>query len=300
MLGGVDKELGGGKIIVCGVPSKTGTYFHKAYKNKYDEKTNPFGYHQFIYPWEKCSRLSKKFVLGIQKDDPVAFNLNYNLKWNASNVGMFIPSDLLDLAIRPNEIYKDEIQIEDILKNQTFPLYLAVDWAKRRDSTVITMGYPDEAGNTIVVYWWELKGTDYHQQYAFIKEEILQQYNIQYLLVDKSSVGEAMVDFMRNDGLNVDGLNFDMHHKDELYKFFRSQLQQRKVIIPKQLKDRYRKKEFARFERQMLELVVEHRNSGIISVHASEENIHDDYPDSVALLVWACSHYIEPKAYFTD
>lgn len=300
MGGGVEKELGGAKIIQCGVPGRVGSPFHKAFKNMYDEVTNPNGYRHYVYPWKKCPRLSPEFVKELKKDDPVAFDLNYNLLWNSSNVGMFITSDLFDTMILPHAGNSEEIDLEPILSSTTFPMYLAVDWAKYRDSTVITMGYPDENGKTVIVYWWELKGTDYHQQYAFIKEEILAHYNIQYTLVDKSSVGDALVDFMKNDGINVEGMNFDMHHKDELYKFFRSQIQQRLVAVPQSLRDRYRKKEFARFERQMLELVVEYRNSGIILVHASEENVHDDYPDSAALLVWACSHYIEPRAYFSD
>ena len=300
MGGGVE---GGAKIIQIGVPDKTGTHFHKAYKNPYNHKTAPNGYHQFIYPWQKCPRLSKTYVTGLRDEDPISFSRNYDLRWDSQTIGMFISEEQYE-SCHSKLAWKD---INKILADPTFPLFMGIDFAKLRDETVITIGYVDDkTGDLEVIYWWALPGVDYATQVGFIKD-LCSQHNIKYILVDKSSIGEPMIDFMKQAGLSVEGKNFDQVTKDKLYKFFRSRISQRKVKWPRlesiQKEDGVPLsfiKMLKKFESQMLELEIDYKPNGLIAVSANpkDNTAHDDYPTSACLLTWISSNHIEPTAYF--
>ena len=160
MGGGVER---GAKIIQVGVPGITGSHFHKAYKNIYDKKNNPMGYVHHIYPWYKCPRLirNKDYILAQKNDDPEAFARNYELKWQASNFGLFMSEEVFESCL-------EAFDWESIVTNPNIPLYMGVDFAKLRDSTVITLGYLDEKTKKIyIIYWYELRGTDYNTQAGF-------------------------------------------------------------------------------------------------------------------------------------
>ena len=294
--------IGGAKIIQIGVPGKTGTHFHKALKNPYDAIENPLGYHQFIYPWQKCPSLDEKYILRLKNEDPITFARNYELRWDSQTAGMFISEDQYDNCC--SDFRWPEI--EKMLNNKAFPLFMGIDFAKLRDSTVITIGYLDESSDTVyIIYWWELPGVDYATQVGFVKD-LFNEHNIRYILVDKSSIGEPMIDFMRNAGLPAEGKNFDQVTKDKLYKFFRTKINQKKILWPKLsiAQDTGAPLSFIKllkkFERQMLELEVDYKPNGLIAVHAdAKDNLaFDDYCDSACLLTWIASNHISPSAYF--
>ena len=289
---------GGAKIIQVGKAGKTGSHFHKAYKDIYNPKDNPSGYRQFIFPWDKCVGLDKNYVIKLKDEDPIAFALNYELKWDASTVGMFITEDQYESCY--NELTWNGIK--EIMANRELPLFMGVDFAKLQDETVITVGYYDEQTETVhIVYWWALPGVDYYTQIGFIKD-LYNQHNIRHILIDKSSVGEPILDFMKQAGMSVDGKSFDQSTKDKLYKFFRSKINQKKIQWPKQSSTMPVSfiKSLKKFEKQMLELEIDYKPNGLIAVNANPDDnaAHDDYPDSACLLCWAASHHIEPSCYF--
>jgi len=282
---------GGAKIIQCGVPGVRGTHFHKAFKNKYDQKINPLGYVQHIYPWDKCPILDRDYVLARKAEDPISFATQYELSWEKSNIGMFLSEEDWARCIVHYEL-------RDKKGKPLRGEFMGIDFAKLRDSTVITelRQDPDHLEQFYVVGWWELSGVDYASQIGFIKN--LWHNELKQIYADKSSVGEGPLDVLRQTGMPIEGFNFDIQHKDKLYKNLANFIQKGQIHWPASTPRGF-EKEYAHFKQQMMELEKEFKLSGLISVHHNLDDSlgRDDFPDSIALAVWAATHFIEPSAY---
>lgn len=282
---------GGAKIIQCGVPGVRGTHFHKAFKNKYDPKVNPLGYVQHIYPWEQCPILNRDYVLARKAEDPISFATQYELSWEKSNIGMFLSEEDWARCIVHYELKDKDGQP---LRGE----FMGIDFAKLRDSTVITelRQDPDNLEHFYVVGWWELSGVDYASQIGFIKN--LWHAGLKQIYADKSSVGEGPLDVLRQAGIPIEGFNFDIQHKDKLYKNLANFIQKGQIHWPAAVPRGF-EKEYVHFKQQMMELEKEFKLSGLISVHHNLDDSlgRDDFPDSIALAIWAASHFISPSAY---
>ena len=292
MGGGVKK---GAKIIQAGVPGILGSHFHKAYKNRFDPETNPYGYVHHVYPWEACPRVvaNLDYVMNMKKEDPDSFERNYELKWERSNHGYFITYEQYEACEEeydPQEMYKKAIE-------NNWPMYWGIDFAKLRDATVvITIAQNPENGHFYIVgNIVSFRGTDYIDQIGYIKN-IFVPGHIKHTCADKSSVGEMPVEVLNDGGILTTGINFNLQSKDKIYKNLRYQIQNKLIHWPKELPN----KEYRTFKQELLELEIEHKTTGLISVHHNlDDNLaHDDYPDSLCLAVFAGTEYIEPNVSF--
>jgi hypothetical protein len=283
----------GAKIIQCGVPGRLGSHFHKAYKSKYDKDNNPTGYVHHVYPWEKCPRLDVAYVMKLKNEDPDSFERNYELKWARSNYGYFITYDEYEAC---EENYDPKKLFNKALE-ENWPMYWGVDFAKLRDSTVlITMAQNPKNGHFYIVGdIVELRGTEYIDQIGYFKNIFLPG-KILHTCADKSSVGEMPVEVMNDGGIRTTGISFNIQAKDKIYKNFRYQIQNKLIHWPKKLPNQ----QYRRFKQQMLELEIEYKTTGLISVHHTlDDNLaRDDYPDAACLCVWAGTEYIEPNVSF--
>lgn len=282
---------GGAKIIQCGVPGVRGTHFHKAFRNKYDIKTNPLGYRQHLYPWELCPILDRDYVLARKEDDPISFAAQYELSWEKSNIGMFLSDEDWERCCF-------HYDFDDTEGKPLRGEFLGIDIARLRDSTVITevRQDPDNPEHFYIVGWWELQGTDFTEQIGFIKN--LFHPRMKAIYIDSSPIGLAPLDILAQAGLPVQGISFDIQHKDKLYKHLQNLVQQGKIHWPKFPPKRFAKS-YLRFKQQMMELEKEYKLSGLMSCHANldDRSAKDDFPDSLALAVWGASQYVEPSAY---
>jgi len=284
---------GGAKIIQAGVPGILGSHFHKAYKNLYDAKTNPNGYIHHVYPWDKCPRLNLSYIMNIKKEDPDSFERNYELKWERSNHGYFVTYEQYEACeegYNVHEFYKKAIE-------NNWPMYWGIDFAKLRDATVvITIAQNPENGQFYLVgNIVEFRGTDYIDQIGYIKNIYIPGH-IKHTCADKSSVGEMPVEVLNDGGILTTGINFNLQSKDKIFKNLRYQIQNKLIHWPKELPN----KEYRKFKQELLELEIEHKTTGLISVHHNlDDNLaHDDYPDALCLAVFAGTEYIEPNVSF--
>lgn len=275
------------KIIVVGVPRTMGSYFHGCWKNPL--------FNKLIFPWEKCLRpkgnLYKEYVLQRREEDPLTFASQYELLWN-QDLSTYIP-------------YESWLACElDYKLEEEKGNFWGVDFGMKRDSTVITEGKLDpDTGHIKITNWWELEGIASPEQINYMKDIINP--GIELVLCDQSSMGLPFIQFMVEQGLPAQGMNFDMHTKDKLYKFLRNMVQQKKIHWPKKscLETTRQHRLYSRFIQQCIDLEIEHKSTGLISVHHPEygtgsTNAHDDFPDSLALLCYASQEYISPSAGF--
>jgi intein/homing endonuclease len=283
----------GAKIIQTGVPGLLGSHFHKAYKNKFDSQTNPLGYVHHVYPYQDCPRLAMDYVLRLKNEDPDSFERNYELKWERSNYGYFTTYEEYEACEEDydvHEMYKKAIE-------NNWPMYWGIDFAKLRDSTVLTT----IAQNPVNEHYYlvgdiiEFQGTEYIDQIGYIKN-IYVPGHIKHTCADKSGVGEMPIEVLNDGGILTTGINFSLQSKDKIYKNLRYQIQNKLIHWPKKLPN----KEYRKFKQEFLELEIEHKVTGLISVHHNlDDNLaRDDYADSLCLAIWAAAEYVEPNISF--
>jgi hypothetical protein len=283
----------GAKIIQTGVPGLLGSHFHKAYKNKFDPQTNPLGYVHHVYPYQDCPRLAMDYVLRLKNEDPDSFERNYELKWERSNYGYFTTYDEYEACEEDYDVHE---QYKKAIENN-WPMYWGIDFAKLRDSTVlITIAQnPENEHFYVVGDIIEFHGTEYIDQIGYIKN-IYVPGHIKHTCADKSGVGEMPIEVLNDGGILTTGLNFTEQSKDKIYKNLRYQIQNKLIHWPKTLPN----KEYRKFKQEFLELEIEHKVTGLISVHHNlDDNLaHDDFPTALCLALWAAAEYVEPNISF--
>lgn len=230
--------------------------------------------------------IKEKRKLGEESDE---FKMAYRLIWLLER-GMALSQELFDeLTIKSVNI---------VTSNRDDECVAGLDWGKSQDSTVLTVGLPrwkeiDEATGKVpvdVIYWWDKLGDDYESIFADLRDQV-GRFNIRTLSCDATGVGEPLYDRLQANLLNttVIPVRFTSQSKDHLYKNFLLMLQEKKVTWPGESRVRQRKY-WKAFEHQMLNLQKEYKN-GYLACHAPEDqrNAHDDFPDSLALMLW-CLH----------
>lgn len=281
------------KIIQVGVPRTKGTHFHIAWKSP--------KYKKIIKTWKECQGLDKNYVLSLAVD-PQIFATQYELKW-ADSSSLFLPDEAWAKCESNNMKIEDEqgnIKVVPYKFEDTIGNFWGIDFAKVHDSTLIIEGLAID-GELYITNWWELKGNKYDEQIGFIVD-LYRERKPELIMADKSSVGDAVIDLLEERGLNIQGVNFDIHNKDKLYKDLRQRLYEKKIHWPtkeyfKQDSNR-NKVMYKRFMQQCRDLEVEYKSSGLMSVHHPEMGgAHDDYPDSLALVNKAAAEYVPPNAY---
>lgn len=233
---------------------------------------------------------SEKRRIGEDSDE---FQMSYNLVWLLER-GMAVPPHLF--AELSNKKANTHIQYHDE------HLIAGLDWGKTSDSTVLTIGKPrwdevDDRGLAPidVLAWWERVGDDYEAIFAGIKDR-LKHFSVKTLACDATGTGEPLADRLIYElpHITVIPVKFSAQSKDHLYKFFLLMLQEKKVTWP--ANDRVRStKYFKNFEHQMLNPQKEYKGQ-YLSCHAPEDqrNAHDDFPDSLALMMWCISQEAMP------
>jgi phage terminase large subunit-like protein len=284
---------GGAKIIQCGVPGILGSHFHKAYKNKYDPQNNPSGYIHHVYPWKECPRLDLNYIMNIKSEDPDSFERNYELKWERSNYGYFMTYDEYEACEEDYDVHE---MFKKAIENN-WAIYWGIDFAKLRDSTVLTMvaQNPENGHYYVIGDLIEFQGTEYIDQIGYIKNIYIPGH-IKHTCADKSGVGEMPIEVLNDGGILTTGINFSLQSKDKIYKHLRYQIQNKLIHWPKKLPN----KEYRKFKQQLLELEIEHKTTGLISVHHNlDDNLaRDDYADALCLAIWSAAEYVEPNISF--
>lgn len=295
--------------VATGTPGFTKSFFYNQIKEneldelqirRHDRRTQPQLHFENDYrivqkynPDYKKHIAKEKKRIGEESDE---FQMAYCLKWLLER-GMAVPDALFDELSIKNKGIQSQYKGEDLVAG--------LDWGKGEDSTVLTIGKPhweamDENGRmpVEVIYWWEKVGDNYENIIAALKDE-LSQFSIMTLAADATGVGEPLADRLTIElpYITVVPVKFSAQSKDHIYKNFLLTLQEKMCTWPADPYVRERKY-FKKFKNEMLNLVKEYKN-GYLSCHAPVDQVkaHDDFPDSLALMLWClnseCMPFIE-------
>ena len=292
---------GGAKVIQCGVPGILGSHFHKAYKNKYDEVDNPFGYKQHIYPWTECPRVEEAYIMTLKAEDDESFERNYELNWARNNFGYFLTEDIYNDC----EADYEPLALRRKGVEEGWEFHWGIDFAKLRDSTVLTeWGLEPETGEFYITKLIELRGIDYTDQVGYFAN-IFNPQEVVHASADRTAVGEPVVELLNSKGIRTTGEIFSTQNKDKIYKNFKHVIENRKAHWPKSSSikgSKEFKRNLARFKQQLLELEMEYRVSGHVLYHHNlDDNLaRDDYADSAALGIWSAMQYVPPSIGYVE
>lgn len=174
------------------------------------------------------------------------------------------------------------------------PVYVGIDVAKHPDSTVVTfLRFNSEIKKKELIYWMELRGENYQDQFDVIKYT-LSNYSVVALAIDSTGVGDPFTDlFIRNtqwqdENSGLYSVKFSAVSKDNMYRNLKLTITELLTTLPN-LDTKHGRK----FKEQMLDLQQEYKGQLLSVKHPDDPNARDDYPDSWALAEWAYARYNE-------
>lgn len=221
------------------------------------------------------------------------FKMSYELYWPLSQ-GMLVTEDFLithlgrDYGVTNADKFNDHV--------------IAIDIAKVTDSTVVTVIEPDwenpiviDPVANIVRYlkkiknWYEIKNENYEYQF-YALDEFINNYKWITLIIDATGVGSPIFDrfyarYGNDPTKNVIPFIFNNHTKSEAYILLARELAAERIIFPNSKSAQQLRKQRA-FIYQLSSMAKEMRGS-LFTVTAIDEKGNDDYPDSLAMCVWA-------------
>ena len=263
-------------------------------------------YHQII--------LEKRSLYRATGDEK---HLNYE-KYMAKEIkkGEDRPSFKVQYAlIRQSEIgtFANRGMLRNIFVNEPFYYdgkvgrhLVGIDYAKSTDKTVASIGRivrrtkTDENGNEVVyealqfINALEFRGTDYDDQIEQIIDT-LEKFEVEGIANDSTGVGDPVVDFLvkKTHIRPIYRVAFTLKSKDIMYRLLEKMIRNGTFLLPDPESDKLNEAEkrvMTTLISEVLELEVEYKgqNEQFRSVsHPDKDGAHDDYPDSLALLVYA-------------
>lgn len=281
--------------VATGTPGTTKGFFYNTIKfNQVEQAKMGMQQLHFQYDYKICQKYNENYKKYVDKqrrkigEDSDEFQMAFKLYWLLER-GMAVPDELFE------ELTIKALNIKTSLKD--VELVAGLDFGKGQDSTVLTIGRPiyderDESGRcpVEVINWWHKLGDDYESIFAELKD-VIKNYSIMSMACDATGVGEPLVDRLTWElqTINVIPVKFSSQSKDHLYKNFLLMIQEKKVWWPGEARVR-KTKYFQAFHHQMTNLVKEYKGQ-YLACHApaDQRNAHDDFPDSLALMLW-CVH----------
>lgn len=261
--------------------SKRVYHFQNDYKVV--QKHNP-RYAQFIK--------KEKERLGVNSDE---FRMAYCCEFILER-GMFLTEEkwreLLEHSPR---------NLELVHESSTGTQVAGIDWAKKADSTVVTildvdwnvpLDYDELTGEykyrKRILDWLELTGDDYESQFYQVVE-FVNKFQVKIIFSDDTGVGSSLVDRLKYyyDGIiDVHGFTFSMPSKSLMWQFLNQEVIANRIEIPHGSRVE-RLKKWQRFKQQMLDLEKSWKGKYMVCHHPLEKGARDDYCDSLALAMLA-------------
>lgn len=260
----------------------------------------------------KYEKYIKKEIerLGYDSDD---FRMSYRLHWILER-GLFLTPEILKEVqvtqkkrLRTHRGSGNEFVLTSGVSSTdryTENQVAAIDIGRSSDSTVVTVARvwwdnpvqhgDDTRYHTHIIAWLELQGDDHERQYPQIMY-FLQKYNIGSVVVDATGRGDPIFDRLRADlskeNIEVWPFIFSQRSKHEGYTVLYQEIFEKRLTYPASPAAQ-KTSCWRRFVKQLTSLEKNWKGK-YLSVEAPKtkaakalENPHDDYADSLMLLVW--------------
>lgn len=267
-----------GTIMMLSTPKGKIGVFYKAF-----EKSDIWSCYQF--DWKICPHHTlERMDIFREQIGEFAFRQEYEASFEANQAAYFKMAHI-----------KRAIDEDFVCGGITnFPLVVGVDFGKKHDNTIITLGYienPDDFDEFHRIRIFDIiekpLNTDYNNIVGELKA-LSKKYNIQNILYDATGVGEGPGDFMKDIGLPVEGIIFSIQSKLNIFSNLNILFEDKKGIIKipnnKRLID------------ELLLFEYEYTTSGNMKLHHPLGG-HDDMCDSLALCCYGLirTDFVEPS-----
>lgn len=294
-------------VVLTGTPNIIiGHFYHAIEKNKQQDintKSPKYRLHFEAdrFEVEKHNPYYKKYMkkefarLGEESDE---YQMAYLLRWPKER-GMMFTKGMLD-----KKCYNRSMPTK--LEWKDSACIAGLDLGKNIDSTVLTIltanwDEPDEQGNVskLLLDWLELEGDDWESQYEIVVDK-LSHYNIETMIVDSSGVGNPITEryMYLLPEVNIAPFLFTTQSKNIGYTYLLQEVKAGRLMIPANSDVRETKK-FRKFEFQMTNLAKIYTGK-YLNPRATEEDGHDDYPDSLMLAVYGTFFDVMPEVDISD
>jgi len=164
--------------------------------------------------------------------------------------------------------------------------FYGIDVAKAGDSTVVTIIEID--GTHIhIIAWLELEGIDYEDQVDEIVRFLRKYAPLRYGLIDSVAMGQVVYDMLKKRLYRfapIEDYYGNTQSNDDMYKTMDREFIHDRLFYPKTT--RY-KREKNKFLEQLLDLERTYTGSYLKLSHPKTKGRHDDYPQSLALAIYA-------------
>lgn len=260
-----------GILMLIGSPNGVNNFFYKAFSNTVlGYKTYHFSsYNSPIADVEMLEQ--EKHVLS-----DIEFRQEY-LGEFIETVGAMFPINLVESCQRDYTIpFKTE-------REQHFEYFLGVDPSRMgADDGVLTiiekMFVPSLDGQVgyKIIDMVEYRNKTIPDQIRLVKE-LHRNWRFRKIIVDATGMGGGIFDPLQEDNLPVEDFQFTNKSKQELYFNMKRLMEGNQVIMP----------DHDKMKRQLIDLKMDRTNvPGQYKIFCPPKG-HDDYPDSIALALWA-------------
>jgi len=274
-------------MVMTGTPDIIkGAFFKTIQMNRRMELRRGGKKNHFRFDWHYCARFNKNYAAYIRGEamrigeDSDEFRLNYRLEW------------LLERGMLVTETRMDELGDPTMPIVQSYwrsPLVAGIDFARRMDSTVVTVLFvdwdrPDELGlyDCRILNWLEMHGEEWEDQYWRIVD-FFSNYSIVACGVDAQGVGDVAADRLKRllPRIQVEPLSSQIQDQSARWKHLQQLLQRGLLSWPAHPRAK-RTKTWRRFRTQMVDVEKTYKGAHLVVAAPNEAGVHDDYVDSLS------------------
>lgn len=261
---------------------------------------NHFFYRAFINPAysvhkvksSECPLIKPEFLAEMKQNmTKEAYIMEYEAEFaEASN--SYFSQDLIRTCIDPNlELINENQILEENTEEKQFVgnFYAGIDLGKLQDHSAIAIVKKEDTGLIRLAFLKEFPlNTPYAHVIGFTVKAN-SKFRFQKIFVDKSGIGEPIIEEMKNQGLtNTEGVNLTAQTKTEILGYLRVKMEQKQLQMPYN----------HRLCQQINEQKYEYTKTGQLQFW-HPPNTHDDQLWALALAVEATKQQETTKPYFT-
>jgi hypothetical protein len=274
-------------MVMTGTPDIVKGVFYKTIQhNRRMELRRGGKKNHFRFDWHYCARFNKNYASYVRGEamrtgeDSDEFRLNYRLEW------------LLERGMLITESRMDELGDPTMPIVQAYwrsPLVAGIDFARRMDSTVVTIVWvdwdrPDELGlyDHRILAWLEMHGEEWEDQYFRIVD-FLSNYSVVAIGVDAQGVGDVAADRLKRllPRIQVEPLSSQIGDQSARWKHLQQLLQRGLMSWPAHPRAK-KTKTWRRFRQQMVDVEKSYKGAHLVVSAPNEVGVHDDYVDSLS------------------
>ena len=274
-------------MVMTGTPDVVkGVFYQTIQHNRRMELKRGAKKNHFRFDWKYCAKYNRNYASYIRGEamrigeDSDEFRLNYRLEWLLER-GMLITESRMDEL--------GDATMPLIPGWWKSPLVAGIDFARKMDSTVVTVIWvdwdrPDELGlyDHRILNWLEIHGEEWEEQYFKIVD-FLSNYSVTAVGVDAQGVGDVAADRLKRllPNIQVEPLSSQIGDQSQRWKHLQQLLQRGLLAWPAHPRAK-RTKTWRRFRQQMVDVEKTYKGAHMIVEAPNEAGVHDDYVDSLS------------------